>query len=140
MEIRDVSSFEQLEVAFYIRQVVFVIEQHCPVQDEFDAFDAVASHILAYDGEQPIGTARWRIVDGVAKFERICVLSSYRNQSVGQLLVSSLEERARLKGVTTAKLHGQVQAEGFYRKLGYRTQSDPFIEDGISHILMTKSL
>ena len=140
MEIRDVAGFAELEVAFYIRQLVFVIEQHCPVQDEFDQFDAVASHILAYDGEQPVGTARWRVVDGVAKFERICVIEAYRKHGVGQLLVQALEERARRKGLAAAKLHGQVQAEGFYHKLGYATAGDVFIEDGIEHVVMTKTL
>jgi predicted GNAT family N-acyltransferase len=140
MEIRDVAGFADLEVAFYIRQVVFVMEQHCPVQDEFDQFDATASHILAYDGDQPVGTARWRVVDGIAKFERICVLASHRKHGVGKLLVQALEARARRKGLAAAKLHGQVQAAGFYHKLGYVSSGDVFIEDGIEHVLMTKNL
>jgi len=42
--------------------------------------------------------------------------------------------------VSQVKLHGQTQAEGFYKKLGFRTSSDVFMEDGIPHILMLKEL
>lgn len=38
------------------------------------------------------------------------------------------------------ELHGQTQAEGFYKKLGYQTSSSIFMEDGIPHILMIKEL
>ncbi len=44
------------------------------------------------------------------------------------------------KNLQKVKLHGQTQAEGFYKKLGYQTSSDIFMEDGIPHILMTKIL
>ena len=44
------------------------------------------------------------------------------------------------KGITKIKLHGQTQAEGFYKKLGFQTASDEFMEDGILHVLMIKEL
>jgi predicted GNAT family N-acyltransferase len=140
MQVIDVTSFEQLEVAYHIRYLVFVQEQNCPVADEFDAYDTVASHILVYKDDQPIATARWRNVDGIAKFERICVLQSQRKNGVGKVLVEALEERARKRGLQKAMLHGQTQAEGFYHKLGYITGSGPFMEDGIPHVRMEKVL
>ena len=51
-----------------------------------------------------------------------------------------LEEIAKEKGTAKVKLHGQTQAEGFYKKLGYETSSSIFMEDGIPHILMIKQL
>jgi predicted GNAT family N-acyltransferase len=140
MEVIDVTTFEQLEVAYHIRYLVFVAEQGCPIQDEYDQYESVASHILVYDNEQPIGTARWRVVDGVAKLERICVLESHRKRGVGKLIVSALEERAMKRGLKQSKLHGQVQAEAFYHRLGYVTASEPFVEDGIPHVLLLKDL
>jgi predicted GNAT family N-acyltransferase len=44
------------------------------------------------------------------------------------------------QGLRQAKLHGQKQAEGFYQKLGYETSSAVFMEDGIPHVIMVKSL
>lgn len=140
MNVIDVTTFEQLEVAYHIRYLVFVVEQGCPIQDEYDQYESVASHILVYDNENPIGTARWRVVDGVAKLERICVLEAHRKSGVGKLIVSALEERARKRGLKQSKLHGQKQAEGFYHRLSYVTNSEPFIEDGIPHVVMVKEL
>ncbi|MGE6204425.1 GNAT family N-acetyltransferase [Guptibacillus hwajinpoensis] len=133
---------EALKEAFKIRKNVFIDEQGTPAEEEYDEFDSLdtAEHILVLDEDQAVGTARWRIVDGVGKFERICILKSHRKLGIGNLIVHKLEELAIKKNITKVKLHGQVQAESFYHKLGYETKSDVFMEDGIPHILMRKIL
>ena len=133
---------EALEEAFRIRKDVFIDEQGTPEDDEYDEFDTLetAEHILVLDEKKAVGTARWRIVEGEGKFERICILASHRKLGIGNLIVHKLEELAIKKGITNVKLHGQVQAEGFYHKLGYETRSDVFMEDGIPHVLMRKKL
>ena len=137
-----VETEEALEEAFRIRKDVFIDEQGTPEDEEYDEFDSLdsAEHILVLDEDQAVGTARWRIVDGVGKFERICILKSHRKLGIGNLIVRKLEELAIKKNIRSVKLHGQVQAEGFYHKLGYETKSDVFMEDGIPHILMRKIL
>ncbi|WLR61892.1 GNAT family N-acetyltransferase [Guptibacillus hwajinpoensis] len=133
---------EALKEAFKIRKEVFIEEQGTPEDEEYDEFDSLdtAEHILVLDADKAVGTARWRIVDGEGKFERICILKSHRKLGIGNLIVHKLEELAIKKSITKVKLHGQVQAEGFYHKLGYETKSDVFMEDGIPHILMRKIL
>lgn len=135
-----VTNQRELDAAYHIRKVVFVEEQGVPQEVELDEHDAKAEHILVYDQDQPVGTARWRNVDGAAKFERICVLASHRKHGVGKVIIEALEQSARNKGLSKAKLHGQTQAELFYRKLGYQPASDVFFEEGIPHILMVKEL
>ncbi|AIC93347.1 GNAT family N-acetyltransferase [Shouchella lehensis] len=133
---------EQLELAFSIRKKVFVDEQHCPIEDEFDAFDDLTSpctHVLVYYNEKPVGTGRVRQVEGKAKLERICLLKEYRKHGLGKEIITLLEEIAREMGCVKALLHGQTHAEGFYEKLGYVTTSDVFEEDGIPHVKMEKS-
>ncbi|MEG1160266.1 MAG: GNAT family N-acetyltransferase [Acidaminococcaceae bacterium] len=76
----------------------------------------------------------------LAKRERICVLPQFRKLRAGVMLLEGLENLARAKGMTKAKLHGQKQAENFYHKQGYRTSSEIFMEDGIPHLLMLKTL
>lgn len=134
---------EELETAFSIRRNVFVDEQGVPLNDEFDEFDTLGGpceHIIAYYEDQPVGTGRVRIHEGSGKLERICILQPYRKFGIGRRIIASLEEIAKDKGVQQVKLHGQSQAEGFYKKLGYRTSSEEFMEDGIPHILMVKQL
>jgi predicted GNAT family N-acyltransferase len=120
-----------------------VKEQGVPLEDEFDQYDKLngdCQHILVHYNEQPVGTGRIRFVDGVGKLERICILESFRKYGLGKNIIKALEEIAEEQGASQVKLHGQTHAEGFYKKLGYRTSSDVFIEDGIPHILMLKEI
>ncbi|MCM3729249.1 GNAT family N-acetyltransferase [Neobacillus cucumis] len=143
MNAKRISFDEDLRAAFLIRKEVFVEEQGVPLEDEFDQFDILngfCEHILVHYNEQPVGTGRIRFVDGSGKLERICILEPYRKFGLGKIIIKALEEIAEERGASKVKLHGQTQAEGFYKKLGYRTSSNIFMEDGIPHILMQKEL
>ncbi|MBO1511037.1 GNAT family N-acetyltransferase [Metabacillus bambusae] len=141
MEVKKITKDNDLKKAFYIRKEVFVGEQGVQLEDEFDEYDTLdgqCEHILVYYNEQPVGTGRIRVLDGFGNLERICILEPFRKFGLGKIIISALEEIAEEKGVLQVKLHGQTQAEGFYKKLGYRTSSNIFMEDGIPHILMLK--
>ncbi|RBW70723.1 GNAT family N-acetyltransferase [Bacillus taeanensis] len=140
MEAKVVQSEEELKKAFDIRVAVFVDEQKVPAEEEIDEFEDKSTHFLLYDGEKAVGAGRLRVVDGVGKVERICVLSTHRKGGSGKLIMNKIEEAAKEKGLTKLKLHGQTHAEGFYQKLGYETISDVFIEAGIPHITMIKEI
>ncbi|PKG22894.1 GNAT family N-acetyltransferase [Niallia nealsonii] len=138
-----ITNEEELNKAFHIRKTVFVKEQGVALEDEFDQFDILSEdceHILVFHKENPVGTGRLRAVDGFAKLERICILEPYRKFGLGKVIIQSLEEIAAEKGLIKTKLHGQIQAEGFYQKLGYKRASSAFMEDGIPHVLMVKEL
>ena len=143
MNSKRITIESDLEKAFHIRKEVFVEEQGVPLEDEFDEFDSLGGqceHILVYYHEKAVGTGRLRVVDGFGKLERICILKPYRKFGLGKVIIKTLEEIAKDKEIDRVKLHGQTQAEGFYKKLGYQTSSNVFIEDGIPHILMIKEL
>lgn len=143
MDSKRITVDSDLEKAFHIRKEVFVKEQGVPLEEEFDQFDTLdgqCEHILVNYEEQPVGTGRLRVIDGIGKLERICILEPYRKFGLGKVIVKALEEIATIKGLSKVKLHGQTHAEGFYEKLGYQTSSDVFDEDGIPHVLMIKKL
>ncbi|MGJ3195776.1 GNAT family N-acetyltransferase [Peribacillus frigoritolerans] len=143
MDSKTITTENDLKIAFHIRKEVFVEEQGFPLEFEFDEFDtlnALSEHILVYYNEKPVGTGRLRVVDGLGKLERICILEPYRKFGLGKIILKTLEEIAKQQGIIQVKLHGQTQAEGFYKKLGYRTSSDVFMEDGGPHLLMIKEL
>jgi predicted GNAT family N-acyltransferase len=143
LETRRITEENELTKAFHIRKEVFVEEQGVPLEDEFDDFDNLngqCEHILIYHNDHPVGTARFRIVDHFGKLERICILKPYRKLGIGKVIIKALEDLAEEKGVSQVKLHGQTQAEGFYKKMGYSTSSNVFMEDGIPHIIMVKKL
>ncbi|WFA84312.1 GNAT family N-acetyltransferase [Paenibacillus amylolyticus] len=139
----EVTNQELLDACFAIRTAIFVEEQGVSAVDEFDAYDtldAEARHILLYVDGVPAASSRLRIVEQVAKLERICVMLDYRKHGLGRVLIDKLEQMAVADGLEKAKLHAQVQASGFYERLGYAPASEVFMEDGIPHLLMTKKL
>lgn len=129
-----------LDAAFAIRTQVFVEEQGVPVEREMDEHDASALHVLAYYEEKPVATGRMRMLDGMAKLERICVLAECRKSGAGKAIMLELERNALEQGAAVLKLNAQRSAEGFYKRLGYRTISGEFMEEGIPHVTMTKPL
>ncbi|MFP3510484.1 GNAT family N-acetyltransferase [Peribacillus sp. SIMBA_075] len=143
MDSKRITTENDLKIAFHIRKEVFVEEQGFQLESEFDEFDtlnALSEHILVYYNEKPVGTGRLRVVDGLGKLERICILEPYRKFGLGKIIIKTLEEIAKEMELSLVKLHGQTQAEGFYKKLGYQTSSDVFMEDGGPHLLMKKEL
>lgn len=133
----------ELQSAFEIRKEVFVQEQGVSLEEEFDKFDNLdgqCEHILIYYNGRPVGTGRVRWVNGIGKLERICILKEYRMLGIGKFIIKGLEKIASERGAVSVKLHGQTHAENFYKKLGYHTSSEVFMEDGIPHVLMTKEL
>ncbi|MCM3784563.1 GNAT family N-acetyltransferase [Neobacillus mesonae] len=143
MSFKKIESNEDLQIAFDIRKKIFVEEQGVPLQDEFDEYDVLngsSEHILVYLEAQVAGTGRIRFVNGVGKLERICILKPYRKFGLGRIVINSLETIAKEKNIEQVKLHGQTHAEGFYQKLGYKTISDVFVEDGIPHVIMVKEI
>ncbi|SFA42935.1 Predicted N-acyltransferase, GNAT family [Parageobacillus thermantarcticus] len=127
--------------ALHVRRTVFIEEQHVPEEEEIDKFEQDATHFVLYDGEKPVGAGRFRTIDdGVGKIERICILPQYRDRGAGKQLMETIEMFAKEQGIRKVKLNAQTHAEPFYQKLGYDTVSDVFMDAGIPHVTMVKSL
>lgn len=61
-----------------------------------------------------------------------------QTRGIGRLLVARLEEEARARGLARIDLHARRTAVGFYEKLGYVAEGEPFVEVTIPHIAMWK--
>jgi predicted GNAT family N-acyltransferase len=140
LKIAVVENEKQLQDAFSVRKQVFVEEQKVSAEEEYDEYDNTATHVVLYDNDLPVGAGRMRELDGYGKMERICVLASHRKGGAGRLIMKALEEKAVEQGLKKAKLHAQTHAEPFYKKLGYETVSDVFMEADIPHVVMKKQL
>ena len=111
---------EDLGEAHGIRREVFVEEQKVDPSLEWDALDEKADHLLIYDGQEPIATGRMRKgKNGVYTFERIAVRKPYRGQHIGEFLMKIMINEAFERGGLQGVVHAQVQAQGFYEKLGF---------------------
>ncbi|MFC7062823.1 GNAT family N-acetyltransferase [Halobacillus seohaensis] len=140
VDIRTAKTESEIKDAFAVREAVFVNEQNVSIDDERDALDETATHIVGYVDEQPLIASRLRFVDDYGKFERICVVKSRRGLTLGKQVIQHMENVTKATGYYKAKLNSQTHAEGFYQSLGYETVSDEFIDAGIPHVTMIKTL
>lgn len=82
-----VNNQEMLEDCFYIRKKVFVEEQGVPEESEIDEYESESIHLIGYDNEQPVATARIRpINETTVKIERVAVIKSHRGQGIGRII------------------------------------------------------
>ncbi len=140
LEIKIVQTDEQLQDAYQVRKEVFVEEQNVPVELEIDELEKMATHFVGYSEGKPIAASRIRFQNDYGKMERICIRKDFRGKGYGKDILLFMENYAKENGLNKAKLHGQIQAEKFYQKLGYKTVSDQFMDAGIPHVEMIKSL
>lgn len=121
----------ELQKAFDIRRKVFVDEQNCPADLEYQ-HDDVSTHFLATCNHVPCGAARWRKTENGIKLERFAVLSAYRGIGVGAHLVKAvLEDIPATSG--RVYLNAQLSAMNFYSPFGFKPVGDQFEEAGIMH-------
>ncbi len=114
-----------------IREQVFVIEQHVPVELEWDGIDEQCIHAIAEDTKsKAIGTARL-LPDG--HIGRMAVLQDWRNRGIGRALLKTLMEVATDKGISVVRLNAQTQALAFYEQAGFVAFGDEFMEANIPH-------
>jgi len=138
-----VSSEDDLDRAFFVRQKVFVEEQKVSAEEEFDEFEKQSRHFLARNGKlEPVGTARWRSTAEGIKLERFAVLNSARGTGVGSALVESvLMDIKSQKGTDQSLyLHAQLSAVPLYKKFGFKEIGHHFLECDIWHVAMKKNI
>lgn len=140
MDIKIEATDQQQQDEYDVRNTVFVDEQNVPPELEIDDLEDQAIHFVGYENNQPIAAGRIRLVDDYGKLERVCVLKEFRGKSFGKQIILEMERVIAAKGLTKAKLNAQTQAEPFYQSLGYKTISDEFMDAGIPHVTMIKTL
>ena len=128
--------YPDIKDAYAIRVEVFVQEQKVPIEEEIDELDKTVDHLVVYEGESPVATGRLVYIEGKWMAGRIAVLKAHRGKKYGDLVVRLLMRRAFDLGAEEVWIHGQTQAEGFYKKLGFVPVGEGFMEAGIEHIKM----
>jgi predicted GNAT family N-acyltransferase len=131
---------DQIHEVFNIRKKVFVEEQKVPLEEEIDEFENDSIHFVLYDQNHAVGAGRFRILDGIGKVERICVLESARGKGAGREIMLAIEEYAKQQPLSQLKLNAQTYAIPFYEGLGYKVTSDEFLDAGIPHKTMKKDI
>ncbi len=130
---------DDLAACFEIRKKVFINEQKVPKNLEIDGLDEDCLQYLAMDGETPVATCRLRIIENIAKIERVAVLKNYRGRGIGRdLMQHVIKESVENPAIKRIKLGAQISAAEFYTRLGFEKIGEHYMDAGIEHIDMIK--
>ncbi|HEX4233321.1 MAG TPA: GNAT family N-acetyltransferase [Caldimonas sp.] len=135
----------ELDRIYAARQRVFAVEQGCAYLDA-DGRDEVAHHLAAWAPAAAEPVAYARLLAPGAK---------YSDASIGRVL-TSLEARGRGLGrelmerslalveviwpATAVRISAQTRLEGFYASLGFVAVGTAYLEDGIDHTEMLRTV
>jgi ElaA protein len=137
-------TIEDLYAVVRLREAVFIVEQNCPYPDA-DGRDPSAWHLLGWsgDGERRLVAYARVFEPGVRYTEgsigRIVSAPEVRGTGLGKaLVVEGLRRLESLAPGERIKIAAQRRLEEFYRRFGFTTVSEPYEEDGIMHVDMTR--
>ena len=122
--IKVASTADELLQCYALRAAVFMGEQHCPYDEEFDGNDYTATHVIMYVDGEPAGSMRLRWFQSFCKFERCVVLRRYRGLGIHHTINAWCKEFAGRKGYTKAYVHLQKRHLAMMEKEGFRRVDD----------------
>lgn len=138
-----------------LRTEVFVKEQGVPAMREIDEFDTLeaklVTHFVCIDGDEVVGTIRIHFPEDGAKtptiyLQRITVRKDHRGLGVGAAMIRFAERHAANNVVEEGtdqirfEIGGQVDKVGFYGLYGYEVYGEPYVDGGIDHRHLTKTV
>lgn len=120
LSVTVVRSLEDIMRVMSIRSAVYIAEQKCPHDEEFDGNDFSATHLLGYVGDEPAGGLRVRYFANFAKIERLAVRQEFRHAGLGSQLVQAAVELCRVKGYQLIYAHSQKRLLDFWSQFAFR--------------------
>lgn len=123
------------DAALMIRKQVFVTEQSVPLDIEIDDLDNQTTHYVGFLNGIPVVTAR--IAENEAQtnwhVQRVATVKDARGNGYAGKLLKQIITDAQQANIQSLDLGAQVQAIGFYEKLGFNATGPVFQEANIDH-------
>jgi predicted GNAT family N-acyltransferase len=113
-------TFEDLSRVIAVRGAVYIGEQECPYDEEFDGNDLSATHLLVYVGDEPAGCLRVRFFADFAKIERLVVRKEFRKTRAAFHVVRAGFKLCQKKGYRRVYGHSQLRLVNFWSRFGFR--------------------
>jgi len=110
---------EETLQAFAVRAACFIGELDRSFSEEFDGQDFSAVHLLAYLGEEPIGTVRIRWFESFAMPDRLAVMQRFRGHEVGRFLLERACALADSRGSKMLYMRVTPEQSGYFEKQGW---------------------
>lgn len=118
-----VSNAQQQAHAFAVRSICFLEDRGLPTTHDFDGNDFHATHLVLYNGDEPIGASRIRWFSGFAKVERTCLRPAYRDPGLKVLgfFGEQMFRHVALKGYSVLLTHAEDRyARLWMRRFGFK--------------------
>jgi predicted GNAT family N-acyltransferase len=110
------------------------------LQDVRFAFEPHSLRLWAFEGEALVGCVLFHREGEGGRLYQMAVEEPLRRRGVGRELVERLHAELRTRGVRQVWLNARAPVVGFYERLGYAATGEPFVEVGIEHRRMTRTL
>jgi predicted GNAT family N-acyltransferase len=120
-------------LAFALRREVFIDEQRVQ-DDEFDADDLTATHVVAIGEGAVVGTLRIIAMDEHTRIGRVAVRRDWRGRGVAGRMLAHALALARAAGATRFYLNAQADKIAVYERHGFVAYGEPYDDgSGILH-------
>ncbi len=117
LEVSVARTLNELMEVMAVRTLVYMGEQTCPFDEEYDGNDFCgATHLLLRCGGEPIGALRLRWFADFCKLERVAVRREHRGGPGTLALVRAAFSLAERKGYERMLGHAQVRLLPFWTR------------------------
>ncbi|QLC24915.1 GNAT family N-acetyltransferase [Parasphingopyxis algicola] len=124
IEVLRVRTVEELTQVISVRSAVYMAEQLCRFDEEFDGNDLCATQFLGLVNGDPAGCIRLRYFGDFAKLERLAVRKQYRKSRLAYRLVRTALDHARQKNFLRIYGHSRDDLVRFWQIFGFRLMDD----------------
>jgi predicted GNAT family N-acyltransferase len=114
-----VRSMDDMTRVMAIRGAVYMGEQRCPFEEEFDGNDFSATHLICHKDGEPVGCMRIRYFAGFAKLERLAVRNESRGSGLAGRLIDAAIELCRKKGYSVFYAQAQKRFLKMWKSRGF---------------------
>ena len=140
IQVRPTRDDAEIAAALALREEVFCGEQGVSLAEERDGRDEEALHLVAVDDGVVVATCRLLVEGATVKLGRMAVSRTRRGLGLARALITEAETRARALGADRMVLAAQLSAQALYDRAGYDAYGDVFLDAGIEHVMMAKTL
>jgi predicted GNAT family N-acyltransferase len=114
-----VRSMDEMARVIAIRGAVYMGEQRCPFEEEFDGNDFSATHLICHRDGEPVGCMRIRYFAGFAKLERLAIRHESRRAGLAGRIVDAAIELCRKKGYSVFYAQAQKRFLKVWKSRGF---------------------
>ncbi len=117
LEVVVARTLEDLMQVVAVRSLVYMGEQGCPYEEEYDGNDfAGATHLILRSGAEPVGVLRLRWFADFAKLERLAIRREYRGLPALMKLARAAFALAARKGYRRLMGHADPRIVAFWKR------------------------